>query len=330
MTDVATEFQPMFIVGMSRGGTTWMKKCLHEHPDVAAFGETIYWGRGYVLPDEAGLYHEEQLAELRKRLKKPIRFGMNESDAGALQNLNEENLAAFIDETLAIELPCTPADVYKRLCEGVIKIEGKTYAVEKTPHHVMWVDRILEALPNAKFLILLREPYGFMLSYKHQGDRKAEEGRKRFEKRYHPYACAVVWRGYMRAWKKAVEKHPGQVMTVRFEETRKDPEKVLQAVQQFFGFEPVAGLADRVPPDNGSFPGGVRPELAPDDIFWMNTVAKAEILAYGSEIRKPKGAGPVIASIAKLPGWALGNVISLKKHTTGSLSSYLRRWLNPS
>ena len=33
---------PRFIVGMGRAGTTWLSKCLNEHPDVAVFGEPFF------------------------------------------------------------------------------------------------------------------------------------------------------------------------------------------------------------------------------------------------------------------------------------------------
>ena len=39
-----------FIVGHSRGATTWMSKCLGKHPDVALFGKVSYLGRKFVSP----------------------------------------------------------------------------------------------------------------------------------------------------------------------------------------------------------------------------------------------------------------------------------------
>ena len=48
-------------------------------------------------------------------------------------------------------------------------------AVEKTPHHVRHVDRIRRHVPDARFVIMIRGPEEFLLSYKHKGDTKPDE-----------------------------------------------------------------------------------------------------------------------------------------------------------
>lgn len=55
-----------FIVGTSRGGTTWMTKNLNCHPDVASFGETLYWGRSYIEPGNNNEYSDDQLKLIAK------------------------------------------------------------------------------------------------------------------------------------------------------------------------------------------------------------------------------------------------------------------------
>ena len=49
---------------MSRGGTTFTMRLMNLHPDVAAFGETAYWGRFWSEPDaETGQYNRQQIAK---------------------------------------------------------------------------------------------------------------------------------------------------------------------------------------------------------------------------------------------------------------------------
>ena len=43
-----------FVVGMPRAGTTAMIRALGTDSRVAAFGETLFWGRHWVAPDEDG------------------------------------------------------------------------------------------------------------------------------------------------------------------------------------------------------------------------------------------------------------------------------------
>ncbi|MDA0296654.1 MAG: sulfotransferase [Planctomycetota bacterium] len=42
------------IVGMPRGGTTAMMRALNADDRVAAFGETLFWGRAWVEPLQDG------------------------------------------------------------------------------------------------------------------------------------------------------------------------------------------------------------------------------------------------------------------------------------
>lgn len=336
-----------FIVGMSRAGTTWLSKCLNEHPDAAVFGESGFFGRGYVEPLSDGTYDEARLQQVIAWLKRSMWIhglvpggpGEGGDAAGCLKNLSVERVPALVDDAFR-DLPrdrrVTPGELFLRLCDAVGRAEGKSRVIEKTPHHVNWVDRILNALsgnpgnPGARFVIMLRDPYGFMLSYKHQGDRKRDDVRRRFEQRYHPAGCAIVWRGYARAWQHATRCHPDQTLTIPFEDVRREPEAVLERVQRFFELPVVRGLSERVPPDNTSFPAGKRPELRADDIHWMNRLAAREIVAFGEALRPaPREPGRVLASYARLPLWGVRNAISMRRVISGSPWAYLRRWLGP-
>lgn len=322
---------PRFIVGMSRAGTTWLSKCLNEHPEAAVFGETAFFGRGYVEPNSHGLYDSHHLQRVRGWLGdcRWIRQ-MTTPGPGALKHITLESLPRMMDAVFAeVQPPIAPADLFQRICRAVASAEGKSIVIEKTPHHVNWIDRILAAMPMARFVIMLRDPYSFMLSYKHQGDRKANEVRKRFAMRYHPFGCAIVWRGSMRAASAAVAGQPRHALLVRFEDIATHPWDELNRVLEFLQFKP-AELAGRVPADNTSFPEGDRPALRGDDLFWMNLLARREIRQYGTRLqRSPREPLRVIWSIIVLPFWAIRNLLDLRKIIAGPMWRYLWRWIAP-
>jgi len=321
-----------FIVGMSRAGTQWMCKCLNEHPDVAAFGESKFFGRHYVEPAEDGLYHEAQLGAMRRRLLEHGSFihSTTGTGPGTLKRLSMAGVEGLVAQTFPVDgEPLLPGEAFRRLAQAVAKVEGKPLAIEKTPHHLNWTDRMLAAVPEARFIVMVREPYSFMLSWRHQGDRFEERIRRAFARRYHPAAIAMIWKTSMRAATGAVARRPDRMLLVRFEDLRADPHATLERVQRFLGLR-VVNLAEAVPPDNTSFPGGRRPDLHAEDIFWMNRIAGSAIRAHGYSLRRtPFGPLRIAWSSIRLPWWAVRNYLSLRSRVAGSTFGYLLRWLRP-
>ncbi len=319
------------ITGMARAGTTWLCKSLNCHRDVAAFGESRFFAREYVEPDKNGTYDSETLQKVIAGLETRVLNSTMGEGPGCLKSLTLDTQRSIVREAFRrVTPPMTPAGVFLRLVHGIARAEGKPVPVEKTPQHVNWLDRIISALPGARFVVMIREPYGFMLSYKHQGDRKSPRVQRNYRRRYHPLGCAMVWRGYVRAVKAAERRYPGQTLVLRFEELVRDPEGVLDRVQRFFELQPVR-LAGRVLPDNSSFPSGERPSLQPDDLFWMNLVARKEIRHYGvAPARVPFRPLPILKSVLRIPFWALWNVVDFRKRLpAGSAWRYLWRWMRP-
>ncbi len=323
---------PRLIVGMSRAATTWLCKCLNEHTQACAFGESLFWGRRFVEPAAGGRYDAQQVEALRRRLRDGGSvYPFVGSGPGTLKRITLENFPSTVDSAFR-ELPAkpTPGEVFVKFTRMVACAEGKQCAVEKTPHHVNWMDRILRELPDARFVVMVREPYGFMLSSKHFGDEKNPAMRRRFRRRYHPLGNALVWRGYMRAALAASDRWPRQTLLMRYDEIERDPAAVLARVQEFFGLR-IEDLAARVPRDNTSFIERSRPELRGDDMFWMNLVAGRVMKRSGFQTRRFR-LDPIRVSwsMARLPWWALSNAISFRRMLSGSSMSYFWRWLRPS
>ncbi|MEA5596118.1 sulfotransferase [Rivularia sp. UHCC 0363] len=323
-----TIFIARFITGMSRGGTTWLGKCLNEHPDTAVFGESLFWGRAYIQPQEDGTYSQKQVDNILSRL---IQHGCEAflgKGNGNLKNITPNNLKNLIPTAFGnTEFVPTPVSVFKKICQTICEAESKKITIEKTPHHVNWIDRIIRAMPNSRFVIMIREPYGFMLSYKHQGDRWQEPERTKFKRLYHPLICSLLWRGYIRAATYATHSYAQNTLVVRTEDMKSDSEAVLNEVQKFFLLNPVSKLASKIPPDNSSFLIAERPSLKSEDIFWMNLVASKEISQFGFE-KQSSMIEPlrILCSILQLPIWTIRNFIHLNNETSGSVFQYLMRW----
>lgn len=319
-------FPQIFIVGMSRGGTTWLSRILNGHPDVAVVGETMFWGRYYEEPNANGHYDTVKLAAFVAHLKNEIPATAGPKPGG-LRKINKEDWASFVDAWSAnLSVPITPADLFKSLMATVADAEKKTCVIEKTPHHVNYIDRILWHLPEAKFIILVRGAYSFMLSYKHQGDRKRTEVRDHFKKLYHPLGCALVWRGYYRSAASAYSLHSRRSLRLLFESLANDSLKALREVETFLGLEDCSLRLAKDVDRNSSFNENAKPKLSSADVFWMNLISKAEMHEFG-EVMQPVSllSWDIYKSFLVLPLWAIRTFLYMLSCSTGNPLNYLLR-----
>lgn len=312
------DYRPLFICGMSRGGTTWLGNCLNEHPNVAVFGESLYWGRNYLAPSERGVYSDPQVKQVLQLLTLDCKAFLGEG-RGNLKQIDRERWQRMLGE-LNVEV-ASPAGVFQAVCEEVKRQEQVDYVVEKTPHHVNWIPRILDAYPKAKFVVMVRDPYGFMLSYKHQGDRKQSLAKRDFRALYHPLACSFIWRRYIKSALQMNKRYPQQTLTVKFEELRTSPELCWSKVLNFFDFPnvPLVATNDR----NSSFTGQ-RHSLDSIDVFWMNLVSGGMLKAGGFK-RQRSGASllTVLRSICGLFPWGFRAAKLLKSRIPAGIMKYL-------
>ena len=310
-----------FIVGMSRSGTRWLTQRLDAHPEISAVGETSFFGRRYVAPSDGPYYTREELALVQKRQ----RSGGESSKTSLLLGGENGASARAIDTLLVAGGRYTPADVFEAVARELLAQTGKPGLVEKTPHHVNSLDRLATGFPEARFVVTVRDPYGFLLSYKHQGDRKGEKAQAGFRQMYHPVGAAIVWRGYARSIERALAAYPGRTLLVSTDEVAADEAGVLDRVQAFLGLSPHP-LADVR--SNSSFPDGERPVLAPEDVFWMNALAGRSIGRLGAETQPARaGVGDVARSLGSLPGWGVRTAKKFYKSQGSGAVEYLRRWL---
>lgn len=314
----------VFIVGMSRSGTSWLARSLNEHPDVTVIGETAYWGRQYVAP-KGDSYSADDYTRLQEAYRDPLQLTEIErlEDGGAEFFREVARRGRERGEELS------PGEFFQLVTSRIAEIAGTSLVVEKTPHHVHWLDRIVEGLPDVRFVVCLRDPYDFLVSYKHQGDRKPEPVREMFQDLYHPIVTAVVARRYLRTILDVADRFPEQSRLVRLEDVKEDSEAVLKEVQQFVDLEPVAELD--VGPQETSFPAGGRPELKAAEVFWLNTVAGRAIIEAGYDVRS---AGTVRLSwlqpVLTLP-IAIPRVLRIVSGATRrSVIDYLRGWFRSS
>jgi hypothetical protein len=300
-----------------------MANCLSQHPDVSVFGETAFWGRRFVAPMDGVKLNPSQIEPVLRSLDNAKLLSSSAARAGSSHAQSPLTLTGSLESIT--RRPMTSGEMYLSILNCIADQASTNCVIEKTPHHINWVDRIVKHLPDARFIVMIREPYGFMRSYKHQGDRKPADVREAFERRYHPLACALIWRGYMRSARRVLSAYPERSLEVRFEDIQTNGEAVLEKTQRFLGLR-ILNLV--LPSVNSSFPSGISDELTHGDIFAMNLCARRELLKSGFTPRPAMVAWSTKAAVlASFPLWAASNFLTMNRAVQGSRLRYLLHWL---
>jgi antitoxin (DNA-binding transcriptional repressor) of toxin-antitoxin stability system len=314
---MAEETPPMgFIVGMPRAGTTWMSRCLSQHPEIAVFGETAYWGRNYVMP-EGDKYNKKEYNKIIKYIPASSIFRTGKKDLYLGKEIKKE-----IKGLIKSEKRIDPKSLFDRYCSIVSNTTNKKRILEKTPHHVNYIKRIRSYYPDAKFIIMYRRPYEFMLSYKHQGDRKKSNVRKNFKKLYHPIGCSLVYKNYISSINRD-EEYNENTIKIKLRDVKNSPKNVIQRVEKFLEVK----VTNKGTPKakNSSFPKSKKSSLDSIDIFWMNTIAGKKIEEAGFEVTKSSVKSlDVIKSIIAIPSWALYSIQKLNERVP-HVMSYIKK-----
>src|SRR5437016_163449 len=133
---------PRFIVGMPRTGTTWLCQSLNQHPDLAGFGETMFWGKSYIPPDKKGHYDSQSLQKTKASLlAKPFETTIAIPGPGGMKHVGLPELSRILEKTFEDLSNLGPGEVFQSFADAIARTEGKTQWVEKTPHHLLYAQR---------------------------------------------------------------------------------------------------------------------------------------------------------------------------------------------
>jgi len=220
----ASAHTPVFVFGMPRTGTTVLERLLANHSRVASAGE---------LDD----FHHQLCWE---------------ADVVARQPADAKLLAAATSMDFAA--------IGRSYVQRTQWRAGKaTHLVDKHPRNAVYAGFIRKALPQAKMICLLRDPM----------DSTFSNLKELFAGDHYPYsydaletaAHVVRFREMLAHWDTVM---PGAVLTVRYEELVREPERVMRGVLEQCGlpYEPAcADLARNAAPSATASSSQVREPL---------------------------------------------------------------------
>jgi hypothetical protein len=242
----------IFIVGVSRSGTTLMRRILDRHPRVAIATENHYLG--HLVAWEGARHYFRRVGDLRddaavRRLVELIYSG----DLQRRSRLRElspywrwltERVPRQDIEAYLLASDRTERGVFEAFLRIYADRRGKAIMGEKTPAHLAYVETLLDWFPDARVVHCMRDPRAIHVSEL----RRRGEHASRFPYRQLVLVPAllegfvllqVVW-----TWAVAVgrhrtfaRRHADRYRLLRFEDLVTRPEATLIDLCAFLGVE---------------------------------------------------------------------------------------------
>lgn len=201
----------VFIVGSPRSGTTWLQRMLAEHPAVCT-GQESHIFEWFIGP------------MLRKWHGKVARH-----DGYDPSRRNGIGLGAYLttDEFRDLLKP-----IIRRVVEASGAGEGNLF-LEKTPGHSRFIPEIVEMVPDARFIHVVRDPWDVVASLlrasRSWGSAWAPSSAK---------AAAQEWSRHVLAVQRAKEElGVERFFEVRYEDLHRAPANGLSRLVDFLGLE---------------------------------------------------------------------------------------------
>jgi len=240
--------QPIFIVGYMHSGTTLLLRVMSRHSDTFAAGaETKFFEylpmTRQQFPD---LTNDAVLRDLiehiagviaAKRLKS-MGLDINEN---ALVNIPKHDIDELV--SIAGEKPGY-GEIFDLVFSYLARRSHKNNWLEKTPTHIFHIDKIVRAIPRARFIEIVRDPRDVLASKKTRRqtvwtDRYAgkKQQQMHLSKAYDPFWDALSWKSAIRAGRTSKNLIPDRLFTITYEQLVVEPTQCLKEVCEFLSLE---------------------------------------------------------------------------------------------
>lgn len=190
-----------------------MQRLLSTHPDSTVLPETFFVRR--LMPPNTAL-GDPLLQSRHQHLMETVLH----SEAWAVQHLPDEALRCEVQRQ-----PQTGAGVLRAWMHATARAHGAAVVGEKTPDHALQVTALHRALPEARFVHVVRDPRAVVNSWRSVPWSSG-----------YVWRDADLWRGRVQSVRQAAASAP--VHTVHFEQLVHAPAATMQRVAAFLGLAP--------------------------------------------------------------------------------------------
>lgn len=244
--------EAVFVVGVSRSGTTLLRRVLESTSVVAVAGENHFVG--HLLARESARRYFRRLGDYRDDLT--IRRIVEFLWSGEFQRQSRlreispfwrwvvKNLDRADLERRLLAAERTDRGLFTAFLRAYADHVGKQVIGEKTPAHINHADTLLEWFPNARIVHMVRDPRGVYVSELRRRTGKPASFPYRQLIRVPPLFALFILLQVTWAWARAAGRHrdlrsryPNHYRMVHFEELVREPEATLTGLFDFLGLD---------------------------------------------------------------------------------------------
>lgn len=242
--------EAVFVVGVSRSGTTLMRAILNSHSEVAVASENHFMG--HLLPWEGVRARLRRVGDLTddRAVRRVVEILYSDALEGRLRLRAPSPLWRWLRRTVEREElegrllggERSERGVFRTVLRVFADRQGKSIIGEKTPAHLAWAETLLEWFPGGRIIHMIRDPRGVYVSELRVRIARPESVPYRWLVRVPPLLRLFVLHQVAWAWARAVSRHrrlarshPDQYLLVRFEDLVREPERTIGALCDFMG-----------------------------------------------------------------------------------------------
>ncbi len=240
----------IFVVGVGRSGTKYIKNILCSHPSINISVETHFFSsvahNGFIKTASkiGDMKDDENVRRLVETMFSKKIFGSfwKSGHLTGREKIQQQFLAS--DRSYP--------SFFKIILEADKEKHGKIIAGEKTPSHIFHVPAIMKWFPNAKILHIIRNPKAVLAS-----DIKKEVKPDFPIKKGNLFYNIGVFFSVFYSWSRAAsldekyrKDYPANYLSVRYEDLLNDHENTVKGVCSFLGVEFYESILN--PPVKGS------------------------------------------------------------------------------
>lgn len=282
---------PVFIVGVSRSGTTLLRSILNLNKSVCIATETHYFDD---LRDQIKQPKASELSNAHQEKVENYFLSLAHRPYGLKGDYTKSRIERKDLREMAQQYGGSADAYFIAFCKLSRQCSEEKIWGEKTPRHLFRIEDILSVFPQSKIICMVRDPRAVCASYRDwknvansylekdsEGGEIIKEERKRIKASYHIIAHALLWKASMKKIIAAYNNHGKETILIqRYEDLLNDPEGEIKKITKWIGVEYDEEMLLNAPIINSTFiaskqKGGIV-KRATDT--WKDKLSKTEIV----------------------------------------------------